>query len=335
MSKPLSDHSGKHPLKYATKYHAPVLYKDVVEGLVSNPEGVYVDGTVGGGGHSAALLDALAPTGRLIGIDRDADALKAVSERLADPIDSGRLILLRGNFATMDRLLKRNEALPEEGVDGVLLDLGVSSHQIDAIERGFSYRGEGALDMRMDQREGVTADEVVNRWKQENLRRLLYDYGEERRGRRIAQAIVDARPLATTTELAAVIRKAVPERKEVKTLSRVFQGLRIAVNAELDALEEALHAGTRIVREGGRMAVISYHSLEDRRVKRFFRYGNFENKPMRDFYGNLLAPWSECERKPIEAGADEVEANPRARSARLRIAERLANENIASTYLYN
>jgi 16S rRNA (cytosine1402-N4)-methyltransferase len=177
--------------------------------------------------------------------------------------------------------------------------------------------------MRMDPRGGVAADDVVNHWAEGDVRRLLHRYGEEPRAHRIARAIVTERPIATTTELADVVRQVVPTRDEAKTLSRVFQAIRIVVNAELERLEQALVAGTELVRPGGRMAVISYHSLEDRRVKRFFHYGNLEGEPVHDLYGNLLAPWRRITRKPVAPDEAEVEANPRSRSARLRIAERL------------
>lgn len=309
------------PLRYATAYHAPVLYKAVVEGLITDRRGLYVDATLGGGGHTAALLDVLAPEGRVVGIDQDADALAAARARLAGAVEQGRLRTIHGNFGDLAQLL---EAAGITQVDGLLLDLGVSSYQIDTAERGFSYREGGALDMRMDAARRLSADEVVNAWEEAALRRLLQAYGEEPRAGRVARAIVRARPVESTEALAAVVRSAVPERDEVKTLSRVFQAIRIAVNDELTVLERVLEAGTEVVRPGGRMAVISYHSLEDRRVKRFFRYGNLEGEPVRDVYGNRLAPWTEVTRKPVEASAREVEVNPRARSARLRIAERVA-----------
>lgn len=308
----------EEPLRYATSYHAPVLCKAVIDGLVTDRAGCYVDATLGGGGHSAALLDALAPEGRVLGIDQDAAALAAARQRLAPAGD--RFRALPGNFGDLDALLAEAGV---DRVDGVLLDLGVSSHQIDTPGRGFSYLAEGPLDMRMNPAAGRTAHEVVNAWGEADLRRVLRAYGEEPRAAKIARAIVAARPLETTTALAAVVRAAVPGREAVKTLSRVFQALRIAVNAELDRLEDALEAATRVVRPGGRIAVISYHSLEDRRVKRFLRYGNLEGTPVRDLYGNVLAPWRELTRRPRTADPAEVAANPRARSARLRLAERL------------
>ena len=307
------------PLRYATGYHAPVLLQTVVEFLVTDPAGVYVDATLGGGGHSAALLDVLAPAGRVIGIDQDADALAAAEERLAFDQEAGRFQTIRGNFQRLDALL---EAAGVPVVDGLLLDLGVSSHQFDEAARGFSFQAEAPLDMRMDTRGGLSADEIVNGWDERDLRHVLRAYGEEPRASRIARAIVEARPVATTTELADLVRSVVATRDEVKTLARVFQGLRIAVNRELEVLEDVLAASVQVLRPGGRLVVISYHSLEDRRVKRYLRYGNLEGKPVRDLYGRLIAPFDELTRKPVEADAEEVAANPRARSARLRAAER-------------
>ncbi len=307
------------PLRYATAYHAPVLARAVVELLVTDPAGLYVDATLGGGGHAEALLDALAPEGRVIGIDRDAEALAAARDRLSEAAGAGHFRAVQGAFGRLERLLAE---LDVPAVDGLLLDLGVSSRQIDAPARGFSFQQEGPLDMRMDPRRGLTADAIVNRWSAEELANVLYHYGEERRSRPIARAVVAARPLETTTALADVVRTAVPVRDEVKTLARVFQALRIAVNEELEQLEQVLRAGANVLRDGGRMAVISYHSLEDRRVKRFFRYGNFEGTPVRDLYGTLLTPWRELTRRPIRPDEAEIEANPRARSARLRAAER-------------
>ena len=313
------------PLRYATEYHAPVLSYDVQTRLVTAPDGRYVDATLGGGGHTRALLDVLGPEAVVLGIDQDPDALAAARERLADAHAAGRFRAVRGNFGDLEALLRAEDAVP---VDGILLDLGVSSHQIDAPERGFSYQADGPLDMRMDPRRGLTARQVVNAWPKRDLQEAFRDYGDERRAGRIAHAIVNARPLDTTGDLAETVRGVVPPPDEVKTLARVFQALRIVVNAELDALERALEQSTNVVRPGGRIAVISYHSLEDRRVKRYLRYGNFEGTPRRDLYGHLVAPWTETPRDPIEADEAEVEANPRARSARLRVAERQDDEEM-------
>jgi 16S rRNA (cytosine1402-N4)-methyltransferase len=307
------------PLRYATDYHAPVLSHDVRTRLVTNADGRYVDATLGGGGHARALLDALGPDATVLGLDQDADALAAARDRLADEHEAGRFRAVRGNFGELRSLLEAEEFIP---VDGLLLDLGVSSHQIDDPERGFSFQEEGPLDMRMDPRQGLTARRVVNDWPEDDLRAVLREYGEEQRAGPVAHAIVAARPLDTTGDLAEAVRSVVPPPDEVKTLARVFQGLRIVVNAELEMLERALEQSTEVVRTGGRIAVISYHSLEDRRVKRFLRYGNFEGTPRRDLYGRLVAPWREAPRGAIEADEAEVTANPRARSARLRVAER-------------
>ena len=311
------------PLRYATDYHAPVLSHDVQTRLVTDPAGRYVDATLGGGGHARALLDVLDSEGFVLGIDRDPDALATARDRLADEQTAGRFRAVHGTFGHLKDVLETEGVVP---VDGLLLDLGVSSHQIDAPERGFSFQQEGPLDMRMNPRGGRTAHQVVNTWDEHSLKQAFYEYGEERRAPQIARAIVEARPLETTAELAEVVRGAVPPPDEVKTLARIFQALRIVVNAEMDALEAALQQAETVVREGGRVAVISYHSLEDRRAKRYLRYGNFEGKPVRDLYGNLIAPWSEINRKPIRASEDEIEANPRARSARLRVAERRPDE---------
>ncbi len=304
---------------FATSFHIPVLCKAVTEGLITKTGGVYVDTTLGGGGHSAALLELLSPRGRVFGVDRDVEALDASCSRLVADLERGRFTPLRGNFEHIEQLL---EEAGEAQVDGLVADLGVSSHQIDTASRGFSYLSEGALDMRMDMRGGRSARDIVNSWDWGMLKEVFSTFGEEPRSGRIARAIVEARPFETTAELAEAVRRVAPGREAVRTLSRVFQALRIAVNRELEALEGLLEASVHVVRPGGRMAVISYHSLEDRRVKRFFRYGNFGREPFRDAYGNPLVPWKERMRKPVRPDAEEVAANPRARSACLRIAER-------------
>jgi 16S rRNA (cytosine1402-N4)-methyltransferase len=308
------------PLRYATTYHAPVLCDAVLRGLVTEPAGLYVDATLGGGGHAAALLDALAPAGRVVGIDRDAEALDVVGRRLAGSVADGRLVLVRGDFGWIDAAL---DPLGIESIDGLLLDLGVSSRQLDAPARGFSHRAEGRLDMRMDERAPLTAADIVNRWDEADIRRVLRAFGEEPRAASIARRIVAARPVETTLALAEIVRGAVPGRDEAKTLARVFQALRIAVNDELGALERALATATRRVRPGGRLAVISYHSLEDRRVKRYLRAGNLEGEVDRDVYGHPRVPWRPLSRQAQVPDEAEIAANPRARSARLRIAARI------------
>ena len=308
------------PRRYASNYHAPVLCDDVVKGLVTNRSGIYVDATLGGAGHSAALLDQLDSEGRVYGLDQDAEAIAEAESRLHEAIQADRFVSVRGNFSDMVALL---EPFGVDQVDGLLMDLGVSSHQIDSAARGFSFQATGALDMRMDSRHGLTAYDLVNTWDAGALRRVIKAYGEEPHANRIVQRIVASRPLETTNSLAEVIRSTVPARLAAKTLARVFQAIRIAVNEELDVLEKALRASVDLVRPGGRIAVISYHSLEDRRVKRFLRYGNFEGQPVRDLYGQLISPWRLLTRKAIKPGDHEISVNPRARSARLRISERV------------
>lgn len=317
------DDSG-HLLKHASGYHAPVLWNDVIQHLVTDPVGTYVDGTLGGGGHTEALLQALEPAGRVVAIDRDDDALAEAAKRLADDVDSGRLVLLKGNFADAPQLL---QAEGITAVNGLLLDLGVSSHQFDAAARGFSHRFDGPLDMRMDTSQGEDAKDLINRLEVGDLIRILSRYGEEPKAPRIAHALVKARPIETTGQLSAIVEKAAPRGQEMKTLSRVFQALRIAVNDELNALDRILDAAPDLIAPGGRLAIISYHSLEDRRAKRMMRSGNPEGTVHRDIYGNSMSPWREVTRKPIVASNEEIEVNPRSRSARLRVAERRDDSN--------
>ena len=335
-----SDVAGDHGAAASTAtpsgdntYHVPVLCAEAVEWLITDPRGTYVDATLGGGGHTAALLEALAPHGgHIIGVDRDPNALAAAGERLAPHLGpGGAATLLRSNFGALA------DALPVGQIDGLLLDLGVSSHQLDEPSRGFSFMRDGPLDMRMDGGSAasssacgstLTAETILNTWDASAIADVLWAYGEERESRRIARAIVGARPLRTTGELAAVLRTAGSKRepKEVtKRCARVFQALRIEVNQEMAELEAVLTAAAALVRPGGRLAVMSYHSLEDRRVKRLLRSGSFgDGEPPKDVYGNLLAPWTPLTRQPVLASADEVAVNSRSRSVRLRIGERSA-----------
>ncbi len=322
--------------RWATVYHAPVLAPETVAGLVTDPDGLYVDGTLGGGGHTAALLDAVGPGATVVGIDQDAEALATATARLGtDP----RFVALRGNFADLAALLDVAGLGPRHGrpAAGVLLDLGVSSRQLDAAARGFAFSADGPLDMRMDGAAGETAAELVARLSTDALADVIYAYGEEPRSRRLARAIHAAERMATTADLAAAVRGAVPAREETKVLARVFQALRIAVNDEMDVLERALPAALDVLAApsggapGGRLAVIAYHSLEDRRAKHFLRTGRFQATPETDLYGRPLTPWRVLTRSAIVAGPDEVARNPRARSARLRIAEKVAPDGDAST----
>ena len=306
-------------LEYATEYHAPVLCNTVIEGLITDQEGIYLDATFGGGGHTAAILDNLDSAGVVIGLDQDDDALSEGRKRLSDAVSEGRLILVKANFSDLESVVREQTAGP---ITGILFDLGVSSHQLDVGERGFSHRFEGPLDMRMDQKAELDADLIVNKWDASDLVFIFRKYGEEPRAKAVARAIIKARPIRDTNQLANVIRGAVFVLHEAKTVMRVFQALRIRVNEELDVLESALQAAAIVLKPKGRVAAISYHSLEDRRVKRFLRTGNFEGILQRDIYGNALTPFKELNRKLLTATESEQEKNPRARSARLRIAER-------------
>ncbi|MCS7081953.1 MAG: 16S rRNA (cytosine(1402)-N(4))-methyltransferase RsmH [Bacteroidetes bacterium] len=297
--------------------HEPVLLEAVLEHLLTDPDGVYLDVTLGGGGHAYGILSRLGPRGRLIGLDRDAEAIRAASGRLAS--FRGRVGMLQGDFAEIDRHLAR---MGVERLDGVLADLGLSSRFVDAPERGFSFRYAGPLDMRMDRRSPRTAAHVVNTYDLQRLGRILWRYGQEPRARQIAQAIVRARPLSDTVALRRAVESVVPEPERPQALARVFQAIRIEVNDELGALERFLTAIPSWVRPGGRLVVISYHSLEDRLVKRFMQYGNPSGRPVRDLYGRLLRPWRMLTDKPIRADGGELARNPRARSARMRVAER-------------
>jgi 16S rRNA (cytosine1402-N4)-methyltransferase len=328
---------GVGELPFGTQYHVPVLCMEVLQWLITDPNGVYIDGTLGGGGHSNALLDALAPGGRVIGLDRDPEALAAATQRLAFERDRGRFIAVRTNFAGAKEALQGCPLLADANsssssssskpkaavqVDGMLLDLGVSSHQLDAAERGFSYSSDGPLDMRMGSSLESAAD-LCNELDQNSLRDIIYQLGEEKRSKRIAEAIIKARPLSTTAQLAAAVRSAVPYLEERKSLSRVFQALRIKVNGELEALESGLAQAQALVKPGGRIVVLSYHSLEDRRVKRMLASGNLRNNQLsKDLYGNKIAPWEALTRKPIVPSEAEIAANPRARSVKMRVAAR-------------
>ncbi|NND70923.1 MAG: 16S rRNA (cytosine(1402)-N(4))-methyltransferase RsmH [Rhodothermales bacterium] len=317
------------PLKYATGYHAPVLCNTVVEILITDPAGTYVDCTLGGGGHSHALLDVLAPEATVIGIDRDPEAIREARRRLSADVDSGRFVTVNGNFADLTEIARATEF---SDVDGILFDFGVSSHQLDIPERGFSYRDSGGLDMRMGDDTNLTASEIVNSWSYEDLRSVLYEYGEESRAGLIARDIVAARPINDTVQLAEVVRRRVRGPNAPKVLSRIFQALRVRVNDELTAIRRALVATVSLLKPGGRCLAMSYHSLEDRIVKRFFRYGNFEGVAQKDFYGNVLTPWEVLTRRPLTADDEEIEANPRARSVRIRAAQRLATEATPTTH---
>lgn len=299
-------------------YHVPVLLKESLEGLTINPGGTYVDTTFGGGGHSRAILAALGSRGRLLAFDQDPQAQQ-------NAIDDERFTLIPQNFRHIKRFLRFYGV---KQVDGVLADFGVSSYQFDTAERGFSTRLEGALDMRMNPEAPLSAYEVVNTYEEEALSTLFFRYGELSQSRQIARTIVQqrsTRPIATTGELKQVVQRFLPKGKENKVLAQLYQAIRIEVNGELAALEELLLQLPEIVRPGGRIALISYHSLEDRLVKRFIRDGQFSGEPQKDFYGNLLTPFQKVG-KAIVATQEEIAQNNRARSAVLRVAERKREE---------
>ncbi|HEY6838154.1 MAG TPA: 16S rRNA (cytosine(1402)-N(4))-methyltransferase RsmH [Geobacteraceae bacterium] len=307
--------------------HTSVLAEEVLTFLAPRPGGTYVDGTVGGGGHAALVLEASAPDGRLIGFDRDEEALKAAAARLA--AFGERVTLIHGNFAGMAQELAVRGI---NGVDGILCDLGVSSHQLDTGARGFSFQQDAPLDMRMDTSSGSTAADLVNDLPEEELFRIIRDYGEERWAKRIAAFIVRARqtePLTTTLQLVDVIKGAIPRAKWEERLhpaTRTFQALRIAVNGELESVEQGVAAGVKLLNPGGRIVIISFHSLEDRIVKESFREfsrGCICPRELPICVCNHKPKLKVLTSKPVMAAPGEVEANPRARSARLRAAEKM------------
>lgn len=301
--------------------HLPVLYQEIIHALRPHPSGRYVDGTVGAGGHARGILEACAPDGELLGLDLDPQALALARETLA-PFGR-RVHLAQASYTALPDQLHQ---LGWEAVDGIVLDLGLSSMQLDTAERGFSFQHDAPLDMRFSPLNPTTAASLVNSLDEDELADLLYRYGEESDGRRIARAIVRARPLQTTRELAAVIEKTIPRRKGIHPATRTFQALRIAVNEELASVAEALPKAVAALRSGGRLAVISFHSLEDRIVKDFFREQSRDwvNPPYTPIYAEeRKAVLKEISRKPIVPSDEEIENNPRARSAKLRIAEKL------------
>ncbi len=299
-----------------SEYHNPVLLKESVDALVLTPDGIYADATLGGGGHSAEILSRLSPKGRLVAFDRDADAL-------ANAQDDPRLILVHNNF----RFIHNYGLLhAPEGFDGILADLGVSSHQFDTPERGFSFRFSAPLDMRMNVQGKRTAADIVNSYTQEELEKILRLYGEMEGPGRIAKLIVAARakaPILTTDDLDDALRPALPPSFEHKVLARIYQAFRIEVNSEMRSLEKFLQGAALSLKEGGRLAVITYHSLEDRMVKNFIRSGNVSGELQKDVYGRVNAPLTAVDRKPVLPSEQEIGTNTRARSAKLRVAERI------------
>ncbi|MFP4470236.1 MAG: 16S rRNA (cytosine(1402)-N(4))-methyltransferase RsmH [Bacteroidales bacterium] len=298
-----------------TAYHQPVLLRESIEGLGIKPGGTYVDATFGGGGHSKAILENL-ENGRLLAFDQDEDALNNV-------LDDEHFILINHNFRYLKNFLKYHQALP---VDGILADLGVSSHQFDEAERGFSIRFDGPLDLRMNRRQKLDAKQVLNDYPEEKLQYILKEYGELTNARAIASAVAKSRnnkPFITFEDLRESLRHLEPKGKENKFYARVMQALRIEINQELEVLKDFLLQTAEVLKSGGRLVVISYHSLEDRLVKNFIKTGNFEGKVEKDFYGNPKVLFEAVNKKPVVPGDEEIRKNSRARSAKLRIAEKI------------
>lgn len=301
------------------EYHNPVLRQLSIDYLVTDPDGVYVDVTYGGGGHSRTILEKL-NQGRLIAFDQDADAQSQL-------IEDERFTFVASNFKNLGRFLKYHQAYP---VDGILADLGVSSHQFDTPERGFSYREDGVLDMRMNRQTGNSAQDIINEYDEKALSDIFYRYGELSDGRALARRILKAReeqPITTTQQLVEVLKPALIRGKENKSLSKIFQAIRIEVNQEMAVLESFLGQTVEALKVGGRLVIISYHSLEDRLVKNFMRAGNLSGEVEKDFFGNPQTPFKLVTRKAIQPDNEEINLNPRARSAKLRVAEKIIPVN--------
>ena len=296
-------------------YHNPVLLKETVNGLNIKEDGVYVDVTFGGGGHSREILKSLGPNGRLIAFDQDKDAL-------LNTIDDARFLLINENFRYIKRFLRFHGV---KSVDGILADFGVSSHQFDEADRGFSIRFDAQLDMRMNQQDVLSAHSLVNTYEEDDLKRVFWQYGELRTAPALARTIVEARAdkvIETTFELKTVLKKHLPQGRENKILAQIYQAIRIEVNQEIEVLKEFLLQTPELLNDDGRLSVISYHSLEDRLVKRFIRNGLFEGEPEKDVFGNFEVPLKKASGL-IVPDAKEIKLNNRARSAKLRIAKKL------------
>lgn len=304
----------------AEGYHVPVLLRESVDALNIKPGGVYVDVTFGGGGHSREILSRMDGTARLFSFDQDPDAEQNI-------VGDTRLTFVRSNFRYLKNWMRYYGI---EHIDGLLADLGVSSHHLDDSQRGFSFRYEDApLDMRMNQRGGKTAADIVNDYDEERLADVLYLYGELKNSRKLAAAIVKARAqqrITTISQLLGAVEKLMPREREKKDMAKLFQSLRIEVNHEMDALREMLQSATELLAGNGRLSVITYHSLEDRMVKNIMKTGNTEGKLKQDFYGRIESPFKLVKNKPVTSDSEEMQRNPRSRSAKLRIAEKMKSE---------
>ncbi|WP_321478953.1 16S rRNA (cytosine(1402)-N(4))-methyltransferase RsmH [uncultured Bacteroides sp.] len=296
-------------------YHIPVLLQESVDGMNIQPEGIYVDVTFGGGGHSKEILSRLGTEGKLLGFDQDKDAERNI-------INDKRFVFVRSNFRYLRNFLHYHEI---EKVDSILADLGVSSHHFDDSERGFSFRFNGSLDMRMNKRSGMTAADIINTYDEERIANILYLYGELKNSRKLASVIIKAREkknIESIEDFLEIIKPCFGREREKKEIAKVFQALRIEVNQEMEALKEMLIAATEALKPGGRLVVITYHSLEDRMVKNIMKTGNVEGKAEQDFFGNFQTPFKLINNKVITPNEEEIEINPRSRSAKLRIAEK-------------
>ena len=303
-------------IKTAETYHVPVLLKESVDGLDIKPDGVYIDVTFGGGGHSKEILTRLGKKGHLYSFDQDADAEKNI-------VNDDRFTFVRSNFRYIKNWMRYYEV---DKIDGLLADLGVSSHHLDDENRGFSFRYEAPLDMRMNKRAGQTAADILNNYSEEQIADILYIYGELKNARRIASAIVKSRQskrVETTGDLLNATTGLFAKEREKKEMAKLFQALRIEVNHEMDALKDMLNGAQDLLKEGGRLSVITYHSLEDRIVKNFIKAGNAEGKVNQDFFGRIEAPCRAVNNKMVVPDESEQESNPRSRSAKLRIAEKI------------
>ena len=304
----------------AETYHVPVLLQESIDGLDIKPDGVYVDATFGGGGHSREILRRLGKNGHLYSFDQDEDAEKNI-------LDDDRFTFVRSNFRYICNWMRYYGV---EQIDGLLADLGVSSHHLDDETRGFSFRFEAPLDMRMNKRAGMTAAEILNGYSEEQLADVFYFYGELKNARRMAAAIVKARTekaIATTGDLLHATEGLLQSAREKKDAAKLFQALRIEVNHEMDALKDMLNGAGQVLRKGGRLSVITYHSLEDRIVKNVMKAGNAEGKVKQDFFGRIEVPYRQIDSKVIVPDEEEQQRNPRSRSAKLRIAEKIGDEN--------
>ena len=302
-------------MKESLSYHVPVLLKESIDGLRIRPGGIYVDATFGGGGHSKAILEQLKGKGRLYGFDQDEEAEK-------NSFSDSLFTFVRSNFRYLSNFMDWHGVTE---IDGLLADLGVSSHHFDNEDRGFSFRIEGNLDMRMNRRAGINATEILQTFSEKDLSDIFYQYGELRNSKAIAKAIVknrEEKKIQTNQDFLELLKPFFSREKEKKQLAQIYQSLRIEVNMEIDALKELLMQAGALLKSGGRMVVITYHSLEDRLVKNFFKTGNFEGIVEKDFYGNVKTPFHAVNTKVIVPQAEEIERNPRSRSAKLRIVEK-------------